>query len=258
MKTIAVIGGAGHVGGAIVNELSSRNFIQIKSFGSDSIDLLNESTWHNKIETADVVLIAAGLIEGSLERLNLINAYGISNFAKYCKQLGIKKLILISSGAVYGDTNNRTSPTHVLNPITDYAKSKALGEELVKEYYTSQLNILRLYFPYGPGENSRRLIPRIKQNILEGKKIFCRGDGGPFISLMHVEDMSKTIVNDFIANDFIGCEINIASDQIMSIKELSLIIAKGLGRSVEFEEICNSNDVISLPYNSLWRPFKFY
>jgi nucleoside-diphosphate-sugar epimerase len=258
MKTIAVIGGTGHVGGAIVRELSCRKFIQIKSFGSDVIDLLNESTWHNKIETVDVVLIASGLIEGSLEQLKSINTYGISNFAKYCRQLGIKKLILISSGAVYGNTNEKTSPAHALNPITDYAKSKALGEELVKDAYTAQLNILRLYFPYGPGESASRLIPRIKKDILEGKKIFCRSDGGPFISLMHVEDMSKTIVNDFIANDFFGCEINIASDQIMGIRDLSLIIAKGVGRSVAFEETCNSNDVVSLPYNSLWRPFNFY
>jgi nucleoside-diphosphate-sugar epimerase len=202
MKTITVIGGSGHVGRAIVEELSRRNFIQIKSFASCSLDLLNESTWHNKIEAEDIVLIAAGLITGSFERLKSVNAYGISKFAKYCSELGVKKLILISSGAVYGNTNQYTSPAHVLNPITDYAKSKAFGEELVKEAFTAQLNILRLYFPYGPGEPSDRLIPRIKRNILEGRKILCRSDGGPFLSLMHVEDMSRTIVDDFIANDF--------------------------------------------------------
>ena len=258
MITIVVVGGAGLVGGAVANYLNQCLGVVLKSYRRSEVDLLKPETWNGKFKDADVVLIAAGLSNGTLSQLEAVNAHGVHALSKYCSQLGVRKLILISSGAVYGHTGRFTSPDDSLNPMTDYAKSKLMGERLAKKEFDARINILRLYFPYGPGEGIDRLIPRLKQKIIEGKPLICRSDGGPFLSLMHVDDMAQVIVNDFILNDTNTCEVNLASDQILSIRELGFKISVGLGRKVYFEENSEAVDVKSLPYQFAWRPFIFY
>lgn len=258
MNTVVVVGGTGLVGGAVARDLNQRVGVDVKSYGSAEVNLLEPATWSGKFDDADVVLIAAGIVKGTLSELEAVNAHGVCALTKYCSQLGVRKLVFISSGAVYGNTNHHTSPVYPLNPITDYAKSKLMGERMVKEAFDGKLNILRLYFPYGPGEGVDRLIPKIKQRILEGKPLVCRPDGGPYLSLMHVDDMAKVVVDNFILDDENTCEVNIASDQVLSIFELTLKIAAGLGKQAYFEKSSNAKDVVSIPYRFAWRPFMFY
>lgn len=259
MNTVVIVGATGLVGEAVARKIKLHYAETIlKSYGSAEVNLLDPTTWTGKFDDADIVLIAAGIVTGSLSQLESVNSQGVYALAKYCNKLRVRKLVLISSGAVYGETDSHTYPGHPLEPKNDYAKSKLKGEKLVKEIFCGRLNILRLYFPYGPREGVERLIPKIKRRITEGTPIICRPDGGPYLSMMHVDDMAKVIVDDFIFSDANTCEVNLASDQILSVRELACKIAVGLDREVFFEETGVAKDMISLPYQFAWRPFVFY
>jgi nucleoside-diphosphate-sugar epimerase len=256
---VAIVGGTGFVGRAIHEELNQVSSASVTAFGSGEVNLLDSTSWRSKgLESADVVVLAAGIVTGTANELQAANVDGLSELASYCGSLGTPKIILISSGAVYGGTSRFTSPDMIATPDNQYGKSKLLGEVAVRNSYHGNLNILRLYFPYGPGENLDRLIPRLKLKIIRGEPISCRSDGGPFISLMHKDDMARVIVRDFLLGYCPNLVINLSSNIVMSIREISMVLASGLNKPVHFQYEEDLYDTVSVPFGTGWRSFSFY
>jgi len=119
------------------------------------------------------------------------NVEGTRNVLEFARANAMKRVIFFSTGGVYGYSDAKHTEADALDPIGVYGYSKLLGEVLVKQYarlYGLPATVLRLYFPFGPHQNSG-IIPRINLAILEGGNVLLNPGGRPVISPIHVDDI---------------------------------------------------------------------
>ena len=94
------------------------------------------------------------------------------------------KLVLVSSGAVYHGLRGPVTPTTPLTPLHPYAVSKLAAERLALAHAASgrlsDLVVLRLFHPFGPGERPTRLMPQfLTRFVTEGEPRFTRARRWP-------------------------------------------------------------------------------
>ena len=132
-----------------------------------------------------------------------INVKGTEKILKSCKKNGVKKIIVASSAAVYGegDQQNKIKEESTLNPISPYGESKIGMEEKIKEFCTeNKINyiILRFFNIYGKGQSKEyagvitKFLEQIKKN--EDLKIF--GDGLQTRDFVAIDDIINSISNN--------------------------------------------------------------
>lgn len=84
-----------------------------------------------------------------------LNLRGTINMLELARLFKIKKLLYVSSGAVYGEAKDRPGElTHPLHPADLYGASKAASELIGKQYenhFGLDFRITRPYFFFGPG-----------------------------------------------------------------------------------------------------------
>jgi nucleoside-diphosphate-sugar epimerase len=253
---VVIVGANGFTGSALLKVLAKRADIEVLKLGRPEFDL----TFVDQCKlppSVDCLVIASGVTVGTNENLQQINAVGPARLVELLRKRGLKKVIYLSSGAVYGDVNTQTHIKTETKPDSSYGKSKLYGEQCIEHAAKGiEFSCLRLYFPYGPGQVVPRLIPRLVDNIKRGQPIFCRNDGGPYLSLTHIDDLVKILTEDFILKSYTGI-FNIASNQIISIQKIAEMIAGHLNIVGLAYQTSNSNDCISQTYEhkSDWKWF---
>jgi dolichol-phosphate mannosyltransferase len=110
------------------------------------------------------------------------------------------RLVLVSSGAVYHGLRGLVGPTSPLAPLHPYGISKLTSERLALASASSGrlsgLIVLRLFHPFGPGERSTRIIPRLLTRfVTEGERHFrLRGDGRTLMDVQPIDSVCRAIV----------------------------------------------------------------
>lgn len=254
--SVAVIGANGFVGRALCTLMETRPDIRVQRLGRPDFDLTEQGTWSTLAPGTECVVHAAALTGGDLYRLFDVNALSAGPLARHLNELGVRKLIFLSTGAVYGANPAPTTPDTPCAPVTPYAISKYLAERKLAERFLGRLNVLRLYYPYGPRQGAERLFPRLKARIANGETVTVNEDGGPRLSVTHVDDLCSVMIERFILSDEDRTIHNLASDQILRVAEAARAIAALMGRSVSFSHNGVSPDCVSEPYRpASWRPF---
>lgn len=142
-----------------------------------------------------VIHAAAGL--PILRKKNIIydtNINGTENVLKAAHRLGVKRVVFISSTAVYGIPQElpetEDSP---INPIGYYGESKILAEKCCNAYYKKGLsiNILRPKSFLGPERLG--VFSLWFEAIYSNKKVFLLGDGNNVFQLLAVSDVVVAI-----------------------------------------------------------------
>jgi len=249
---IAVIGANGFIGKAVYESLlRMHELIEVIPLTRSNFDL---TTPENCIvfPEVDCVVHAASKNDGSTYEIFNTNALTAGNVASRLNSAGVKKLIYLSSGAVYGPVEEPTYPGLECNPQGDYAVSKYLGEIKTAEVFTGNLSILRLYFPYGMGQNRQRLIPRLIARLKAGESIVCNHDGGPDLSLTHI-DVITELISDLCLKelDSKGRSVNIrnvAGPEIIKLYTLVQALADVLGVEPNITSTGNAPNAVSIAF----------
>ncbi len=100
------------------------------------------------------------------------NVKGTVNLLEAAKESGITAFINTSTCAVYEDIGRKLAENDNIRPQNLYALSKLLAEEACSFYadnYGVNTVTLRLFPPYGPADNERRLIPYVTRCLLNGE-----------------------------------------------------------------------------------------
>jgi nucleoside-diphosphate-sugar epimerase len=168
---------------------------------------------------------------GVLFRVNTVSTLDLLD---HCRRTGAKRFLYASTGSVYGPGEAPFRETDPLAGTDLYAVSKIAGEKLVGCYGDFlETAVLRLFAPYGPGQEGR-MIPRLAARVANGEPITLNAAGRPRMNPIYVDDAIRLLVE---AAERDGHHVlNVAGDEVVSIRELAELLGEELGREPVFEE----------------------
>jgi len=174
----------------------------------------------------------------------LNNAYGTHTLLEtFRKNKPDIEFIHFSTDEVYGESTTDTpfsEDTSVLKPTNPYAASKAAAEMIVNSYidsYKMNIKTIRSNNVYGPNQFPEKLIPKFKKLLRENKKCTIHGTKSAHVkrSFMHVDDVVHAV--DIVWKNGKSGEIyNIASDDELSVMEVTKLIIKSIKKTENYNE----------------------
>jgi len=109
-----------------------------------------------------------------------------------------RRIVLLSSAAVYAGLSGRADPDACLRPTMPYALSKLYVEgfvdSLVASGRTEGALIVRLFNAFGPGERPGRLIPRVVAAARSDGMFRLTGDPSSLSDPVHVDDVATCVI----------------------------------------------------------------
>jgi len=159
---------------------------------------------------------------------NAVNVGGTVALMEAMRDVGVRRVVLASSGAVYGDLGEQTLTESITpNPRSPYAVSK-----LAAEYYVRTIGglwgietvSLRIFNAYGPGQHLPAshppVVPHYLKQALRGGTLVAHGDGSQTRDYVYVDDVISALVAAATAPNINGLVINVGSGTETSIKDL--------------------------------------
>lgn len=212
-----VTGGAGFIGSHLVRALIEQgasvrildNFSTGKSENLNGLDV--EVTEGDLRDAACVTAAVRGVdvafheaafvsVPESMEKPQEcfdINVSGTSILLDAARKAGIRRVVVASSAAVYGDSGMLPlSEENALRQLSPYAASKRVNEmyaELFTEQFGLEVVALRYFNVYGPRQRPDSMyaaaVPIFIRNLLEDRPVTVFGDGGQTRDLINVHDV---------------------------------------------------------------------
>jgi len=208
------------------------NFSFIKGDINESKDL--EVAFSN---TPDIVMhlaAKAGVLPSFKNPVDYarVNIDGTLNILEHSKDNDVSKLIFASSSSVYGDTStvpyNEDEPN--LRPISPYGLTKNHCEDYCRAYtknYGIDINVLRFFTVYGPGQRPDMAITKFILFMLAGKGIDIYGDGNTYRDYTYISDIIDGISGAM--NNFKGFNIyNLGRGEPITLHEMVSTISSQL------------------------------
>ena len=150
----------------------------------------------------------------------------VLDFAKFC---GAKKILLTSSGAVYGPQTAPVGEDAPCNPVTAYGKGKLEAERMCVESGLDA-KIVRCFAFTGPYLNRdiHYAIGNFIRDCLAGEPIIIKGDGTPQRSYLYADDLVEWLFA-VLDRGVSGCPYNVGSPEGLSIREVAERVRAALG-----------------------------
>ena len=164
------------------------------------------------------------------------NLYGVVNLMEYGLEHGMKRILYVSSGEIYGEGDGRSFSeeysgyVNCIMPRSCYPSSKRAAETLCVSYaeeYGADIVIARPCHIYGPDftEQDNRVYAQFMRNILRGEDIVMKSAGDQYRSWCYVVDCVSALLYILLKGNSSEA-YNIADPKSnMSIKELAEMIA---------------------------------
>ena len=263
---ILITGGMGFIGSYLVdyllkqgNEITildnfsnsnkkSRKKIENNNLKIIEGDIRKINDVHNSIKNKEIVIHLAAKIsvEESIKNPKEtfdVNVGGTRNVINACEKSNIKKLIVASSAAVYGEnvSNIKLKETSKTNPISPYGESKLLMENEIKktQIKNKKLNciILRFFNIFGKGQSTEYagVITKFIEKISTDETIEIFGDGlqqRDFISIYDVIESIDNAINNGKSGTY-----NIGRGETITIKELAKIMVAYSKKNIKISHL---------------------
>lgn len=125
-----------------------------------------------------------------------VNYHASLKLAMAAKKHGVKSFSFASSCSVYGLSNGKSKcENDILNPLTEYAKSKINTEMDLKEIADKNFTVTALRFSTACGSSDRLRLDLVLNDFVASamlnNKIEILSDGTPWRPLIDVEDMAR-------------------------------------------------------------------
>ena len=203
---VLIVGGAGYVGGGIVDLLSKDNEVTVydsliyensyrKNVNFIFGDIRDYKKINNILKEYDAVIWLAALVGDGACAINPsltheINSETVKNLVKNFKG----KIVFLSTCSVYGAQEGVLDENSEVNPLSEYASSKLVAEKYLDD---ADSIIFRLGTLFGVGDQFSRIRLDLVVNILTtkayiDKKMSVFG-GEQWRPLLHVKDVANAI-----------------------------------------------------------------
>lgn len=178
---------------------------------------------------------------------NAVNVGGTVSLMEAMRDVGVRRVILTSSGAVYGDQGEQPlKESATPDPHSPYAVSKIAAEYYIRtigKLWGMDTVCLRIFNAYGPGQHlppsHPPVVPHFLRQALRGGTLVVHGDGQQTRDYVYVDDVVSAMIAAATASDINGLVINVGSGTETSIREL----VKKVGEATvhEVDSIYNSS-----------------
>ena len=242
-----ITGAAGFLGSALANQLSReghqvRGLDDLSTGDPQSLapdvhftrgDVNDRPKLWTLLQEVDCVYHLAARVSVQESELypreyNAVNVGGTVSLMEAMRDVGVRRVVLVSSGAIYG--NQGEQPLRECmppSPRSPYAVSK-----LAAEYYVNTIghlwNIetvsLRVFNAYGPGQHLPAshppVVPYFLRQALHHGSIVIHGDGNQTRDYVYVDDVISALMAASTAPNLDGMVVNIGSGKETSIRDL--------------------------------------
>lgn len=250
MPTSLVTGGGGFIGSHLVDALLARgdevrvldNFStgklenlqpNLKRIELFTGDLRDRSILAVAVKDVDLIFHEAAFVSVPLSMEDPdtcfdINVNGTGLLLSAAKTAGVRRVVLASSAAVYGQ--NETVPlseTEDLDPLSPYAASKAINE-IYARLYTNHLGMdvvaLRYFNVYGPRQNPASdyaaVVPIFIKILEDEGQPVVYGDGYQTRDFVYIADVVQANLKAADSEGAPGEAFNICSGQEITLLDL--------------------------------------
>jgi UDP-glucose 4-epimerase len=172
---------------------------------------------------------------------NLVNVGGTVTLMEAMRDVGVRRVVFISSGAVYGEQPVQPlAETTPPNPRSPYAASKVAAEFYVRTIgalWAIETVILRVFNAYGPGQHlppvHAPVIPNfLRQAYLNGTLV-VHGDGSQTRDYVYLDDAVDAMLAAAVELAAVGHILNIGSGVETPTRDLVRLAIETAGGSPE-------------------------
>ena len=153
------------------------------------------------------------------------NIKGTLNVLQAARELGTERIMITSTSEVYGTAQYvPIDEKHPYQGQSPYSATKIGADRLAESFYRSfdlPVSIVRPFNTYGPRQSARAVIPTIISQLLAGKQEIKLGSLTPTRDFNFVKDTAAGFIAIAESDKTIGQEINIATQQEISIGDLA-------------------------------------
>lgn len=250
MSTSLVTGGTGCLGSPLVRRLAAegrpvRLLVQHSAQGEHLAhlpavsliqgDVTRPETLDAAVQGVEVVYHLAAKVHeepknaADEREFHVVNAVGTASLLASCKKAATRRLVLVSTVAVYGEVSGCSGDESTgVNPRTAYARSKLAAETMVLSNNGVEGVVLRLPVAYGPGDrgNVGRLIRAI------GRRRFFLIKGVPGRrSMVGAENVAAAAVLAGTHPRAVGEVFLVTDGPPISLEEMVRVVNIGLDRT---------------------------
>ncbi len=163
---------------------------------------------------------------------NLVNVGGTVSLMEAIRDVGVKRVVLASSGAVYGDLGEQPLREEMVpNPRSPYAVSKLAAEYYVRtigRLWGIETVSLRIFNAYGPAQHlppsHPPVVPHYLRQALRGGTLIAHGDGTQTRDYIYVDDVISAMVAAATAPNINGLVINVGAGVETSVQGLIKLV----------------------------------
>ena len=153
------------------------------------------------------------------------NIKGTLNVLQAARDLETGRVLVTSTSEVYGTAQYvPIDEKHPFQGQSPYSATKIGADRLAEAFYRSfalPVTIVRPFNTYGPRQSARAVIPTIITQLLAGKTEIKLGSLTPTRDFNYVKDTANGFYKIYQSDKTIGEEINIATQQEVSIGDLA-------------------------------------
>lgn len=228
MNTIHILGSQGFIGQAIQSETDMHDIHCWSHLNTDlehHFDLYDPSTWSSFLEKkpSHVILLSWPGLPNYQEPFHIVRNMPL------CVQLverlvasGLKRLVIAGTCYEYGLKNGPLKETDSTAPINCYAIAKnSLRQAIASRYKNNEFTFcwLRIFYPYGDGQNPNSLLPSLQSAIERKEIVFPMSSGRQLRDFVPVQDIARQLLLLATHPDASGV-YNGGSGQARSLREI--------------------------------------
>jgi len=172
---------------------------------------------------------------------NSTNVGGTVSVMEAMRDVGVKRVVFTSSGAVYGA--QIAQPLHedmVTAPDSPYAVSKLSAEYYIKtigKLWGIETVTLRIFNAYGPGQHLPAdhppVIPYFLRQAVKGGSLIIHNSGTQTRDFVYLDDVVEALTTAGAASGVDGATINVGSGNEVSVLDLAAVITELTGAKTQ-------------------------
>ena len=179
----------------------------------------------------DAVVSAASPVQGAApdDEITEVNIEGTRRLIQLADKMGVQRILMTSSGAVYGRCMNPPDEDSALKPLTAYGVAKMKAERMLVDSGIST-GIARIFAEIGP------YLPRLGgfavgnfiQNCINKEPITIKGDGRAYRSYLFADDLIEWL-SAILECDDGSRAYNVGSPHGITILDLARTVSRICG-----------------------------